>query len=168
MASYEGYRPRYGEGRYYQPSRPLSDIINKAIRDFIPPTLVNSLMQKWTEISQPAWEYFSLPMDIVEVGDKYVITVDVPGFDKNSLFVHIENGNALVIRGQRPEEPNLGTTIMKGRPTRIEKRIPLPMNLIKDVPPEELKPKIRAQYDNNRSVLTVTIERPNSYKIEIE
>jgi HSP20 family protein len=43
------------------------------------------------------------PVDLVEAPDRYVLTVELPGLDRNAL--HIEShDNTLTVRGQRPGE----------------------------------------------------------------
>ncbi len=51
----------------------------------------------------PGWS-FNLPaVDIEETDDAYVVTAEVPGFDKKDIEVELHN-DVLVIRGKRERE----------------------------------------------------------------
>ena len=82
------------------------------------------------EIDDKSREFFEFvlpPIDLHEENDNLIVTVDIPGFDKNDIKVSI-NGNVLSINAEKKDDKN-GRTIMKQRPRVIDKKMRLPITV---------------------------------------
>ena len=80
------------------------------------------------EIDDKSREFFEFvlpPIDLHEEDDNLVVTVDIPGFDKNDIKVTM-NGNVLSINAEKKDAVN-GRIIMKQRPRVIDKKMRLPI-----------------------------------------
>ena len=80
------------------------------------------------EIDDKSREFFEFvlpPIDLHEEDDNLVVTVDIPGFDKNDIKVTM-NGNVLSINAEKKDAEN-GRIIMKQRPRVIDKKMRLPI-----------------------------------------
>jgi len=103
------------------------------------------------EIDDKSREFFEFvlpPIDLHEENDNLIVTVDIPGFDKNDIKVSM-NGNVLSINAEKKDSTN-GRTIMKQRPRVIDKKMRLPITV------KEGEEKVNsAKYVNG--VLTIEI-----------
>ena len=82
------------------------------------------------EIDDKSREFFEFvlpPIDLHEENDNLIVTVDIPGFDKNDIKVSM-NGNVLSINAEKKDNKN-GRTIMKQRPCVIDKKMRLPITV---------------------------------------
>ena len=82
------------------------------------------------EIDDKSREFFEFvlpPIDLHEENDNLIVTVDIPGFDKNDIKVSM-NGNILSINAEKKDNKN-GRTIMKQRPRVIDKKMRLPITV---------------------------------------
>ena len=82
------------------------------------------------EVDDKSREFFEFvlpPIDLHEENDNLVVTVDIPGFDKNDIKVSM-NGNVLSINAEKKDATN-GRTIMKQRPRVIDKKMRLPITV---------------------------------------
>ena len=82
------------------------------------------------EIDDKSREFFEFvlpPIDLHEENDNLVVTVDIPGFNKNDIKVSM-NGNVLSINAEKKDNKN-GRTIMKQRPRVIDKKMRLPITV---------------------------------------
>ena len=82
------------------------------------------------EIDDKSREFFEFvlpPIDLHEENDNLIVTVDIPGFDKNDIKVSM-NGNVLSINAEKKDDKN-GRTIMKQRPRVIDKKMRLPITV---------------------------------------
>ena len=82
------------------------------------------------EVDDKSREFFEFvlpPIDLHEENDNLVVTVDIPGFDKNDIKVSM-NGNMLSINAEKKDNKN-GRTIMKQRPRVIDKKMRLPITV---------------------------------------
>ena len=82
------------------------------------------------EIDDKSREFFEFvlpPIDLHEENNNLIVTVDIPGFDKNDIKVSI-NGNILSINAEKKDNKN-GRTIMKQRPRVIDKKMRLPITV---------------------------------------
>jgi len=80
------------------------------------------------EIDDKSREFFEFvlpPIDLHEENDNLIVTVDIPGFDKNDIKVSM-NGNVLSINAEKKDSKN-GRIIMKQRPRVIDKKMRLPI-----------------------------------------
>ena len=82
------------------------------------------------EVDDKSREFFEFvlpPIDLHEENDNLVVTVDIPGFDKNDIKVSM-NGNVLSINAEKKDNKN-GRTIMNQRPRIIDKKMRLPITV---------------------------------------
>jgi len=82
------------------------------------------------EIDDKSREFFEFvlpPIDLHEENDNLIVTVDIPGFDKNDIKVSM-NGNVLSINAEKKDDKN-GRIIMKQRPRVIDKKMRLPITV---------------------------------------
>ena len=82
------------------------------------------------EIDDKSREFFEFvlpPIDLHEKNDNLIITVDIPGFDKNDIKVSM-NGNVLSVNAEKKDDKN-GRVIMKQRPRVIDKKMRLPITV---------------------------------------
>ena len=82
------------------------------------------------EIDDKSREFFEFvlpPIDLHEENDNLIVTVDIPGFDKNDIKVSM-NGNVLSINAEKKDTMN-GRPIMKQRPRVIDKKMRLPITV---------------------------------------
>jgi HSP20 family molecular chaperone IbpA len=80
------------------------------------------------EIDDKSREFFEFvlpPIDLHEENDTLIVTVDIPGFDKNDINVTL-NSNVLSIKAEKKNDVN-GRIVMKQRPRIIEKKMRLPI-----------------------------------------
>ena len=80
------------------------------------------------EVDDKSREFFEFvlpPIDLCEKNDNLIVTVDIPGFDKNDIKVSM-NGNVLSINAEKKDAAN-GRIIMKQRPRVIDKKMRLPI-----------------------------------------
>ena len=108
------------------------------------------------EIDNKSREFFEFvlpPIDLHQEGNNFIVTVDIPGFNKNDISVTM-NGNVLSIKAEKKEEAK-GRIVMKQRPLSIDKKIKLTIAV------KEGQEKVdSAKYTNG--VLTIKI--PNLKK----
>ena len=82
------------------------------------------------EIDDKSREFFEFvlpPIDLHEENDNLVVTVDIPGFNKNDIKVSM-NRNVLSINAEKKDNKN-GRSIMKQRPRVIDKKMRLPITV---------------------------------------
>lgn len=95
--------------------------------------------------------FLSPQTDIKAEEGRYVMTLDLPGMDKDTIDVEIKNGS-LVVSGKRSiEKENKGDRFYSQQRSfgQFMKRLPLPADAKSD--------QVQARYD--KGVLEVTIER---------
>tara|TARA_B100000929_G_scaffold10094_1_gene8514 strand:+ start:31 stop:417 length:387 start_codon:yes stop_codon:yes gene_type:complete len=82
------------------------------------------------EVDDKSREFFEFvlpPIDLHEENGSLIVTVDIPGFDKNDIKVTM-NGNVLSINAEKKDNKN-GRVIMKQRPRVIDKKMRLPITV---------------------------------------
>ena len=82
------------------------------------------------EVDDKSREFFEFvlpPIDLHEENGNLIVTVDIPGFDKNDIRVTM-NGNVLSINAEKKDDKN-GRAIMKQRPRVIDKKMRLPITV---------------------------------------
>jgi HSP20 family protein len=113
--------------------------------------------QAWSQARQAA-----IPMDAFRHGDSFVINLDLPGVDPNSIDLTVER-NSLTISAERHWEPVEGDQVVASerRQGDFSRQLLLGDGLDAD--------RIQASYENG--VLTVTVpvaETAKPRKIEVE
>ena len=109
--------------------------------------------------SKEFYDFVMQAIDMVEVGNDLVVTIDLPGFAKKDINLRI-TGNVLSISAKRDQDEVLGTVYCRHRPSKIEKKV-----LLQIAVKEEDKVVGKATYENG--VLTLKIPIPKSTNIPI-
>ena len=109
--------------------------------------------------SKEFYEFVTPPVDIFEEGAELVIVIDLPGFQKKDIQLSISK-DILTIRAKRTLDVDAVTVHYRQRPSKIEKRIPLP---ISNADQENVNSK--ANYVNG--VVTLRIPLPQTSNIPI-
>ncbi len=98
------------------------------------------------------FEFILPPIDLHEENDNLIVTVDMPGFDKNDIKVTM-NGNVLSINAEKKDVGN-GRVIMKQRPRIIDKKMRLPITV-----KEEEEKVNSAKYADGVLIIEIPITR---------
>jgi HSP20 family molecular chaperone IbpA len=109
--------------------------------------------------SREFYEFVLPPVDIYEDGTELVVIVDLPGFQKKDIHVNISK-DILTLRAKRVIDMDSHTIHFTQRPSKIEKKIPLPYSI-----PEDDNAKTKADYANG--VLKIRIPISNMTNVPI-
>ena len=110
--------------------------------------LANEFFKEVDDKSREFFEFVLPPIDLHEENGNLIVTVDIPGFNKNDIKVSM-NANVLSVNAEKKDDIG-GRTIMKQRPRIIEKKMRLPITV------KEGEEKVNsAKYVNG--VLTIKI-----------
>ncbi|HEY8417605.1 MAG TPA: Hsp20/alpha crystallin family protein [Limnochordales bacterium] len=136
------------------------------MRDLVPRT-IESL---WPELDELfawpfgpfGWRQTVPAVDIEETDDAYIVTAELPGFDKKDIEIELRN-NVLIIRGQKMERD--GRRFLRRERqtslTRFERRFSFPSDIAHD--------RVKAEFDKGVLVLTLPkAEAKQSYKITLD
>lgn len=93
--------------------------------------MAKEVMKEINNKSKEFYEFILPPIDMVEDGNDLLVTIDLPGFNKNDITLRI-NKNVLSIKANKPDNEYRGTVYLKQRPTKIDKRILLPFSVDDD------------------------------------
>jgi HSP20 family protein len=93
--------------------------------------MAKEVMKEINNKSKEFYEFILPPVDMVEDGNDLLITIDLPGFNKNDITLRI-NKNILSIKANKPDNEYRGTVYYKQRPTEIDKKILLPFSVNDD------------------------------------
>ena len=93
--------------------------------------MAKEVMKEINNKSKEFYEFILPPVDMVEDGNDLLLTIDLPGFNKNDITLRI-NKNVLSIKANKPDNEYRGTVYLKQRPTKIDKRILLPFSVDDD------------------------------------
>lgn len=93
--------------------------------------MAKEVMKEINNKSKEFYEFILPPVDMVEDGNDLLVTIDLPGFNKNDITLRI-NKNVLSIKANKPDSEYRGTVYLKQRPTKIDKRILLPFSVDDD------------------------------------
>ena len=104
--------------------------------------VAKEIMKEIGNRSREFYEFVLPPVDIYEDGTELVIIVDLPGFQKKDIHVNISK-DILTIRANRSIDIESHVIHFNQRPTRIEKKIPLPLSI-----PEDDNANSKADYAN--------------------
>lgn len=121
--------------------------------------VAKEIMKEIGNRSREFYEFVLPPVDIYEDGTELVIIMDIPGFQKKDIHVNISK-DILTLRAKRVIEMESHTMHFSQRPTKIEKKIPLPYSI-----PEDDNAKSKADYANG--VLKIRIPISNMTNIPI-
>jgi HSP20 family protein len=104
--------------------------------------VAKEIMKEIGNRSREFYEFVLPPVDIFEDGTELVIIVDLAGFQKKDIHVNISK-DILTIRAKRVIDIESHTIHFSQRPSRIEKKIPLPYSI-----PEDENANSKADYIN--------------------
>ena len=121
--------------------------------------MAKGLAKELDNKSKEFYEFVMPAIDMVEDGNDLVVTIDLPGFAKKDINLRI-TGNILSISAKREQDEVLGTVYCRHRPSKIEKKISLPIAVNED---DKIVGK--ATYENG--VVTLKIPIPKSTNIPI-
>src|SRR5688572_19981240 len=93
--------------------------------------VAKEIMKEIGNRSREFYEFVLPPVDIYEDGTELVIIVDLPGFQKKDIHVNISK-DILTLRAKRVIEMEAHTIHFSQRPSKIEKKIPLPYSIPED------------------------------------
>jgi HSP20 family molecular chaperone IbpA len=104
--------------------------------------VAKEIMKEIGNRSREFYEFVLPPVDIYENGTELVIIADLPGFQKKDIHVNISK-DILTLRAKRDIDIETHTIHFSQRPSRIEKKIPLPYSI-----PEDDNSNSKADYAN--------------------
>ena len=93
--------------------------------------VAKEIMKEIGNRSREFYEFVLPPVDIYEDGTELVVIVDLPGFQKKDIHVNISK-DILTLRAKRVIEMDAHTIHFTQRPSKIEKKIPLPYSIPED------------------------------------
>ena len=93
--------------------------------------MAKEAMKEINNKSKEFYEFILPPVDMAEDGNDLLVTIDLPGFNKNDITLRI-NKNIISIKANKPDNEYRGTVYLKQRPTKIDKRILLPFSVDDD------------------------------------
>ena len=109
--------------------------------------------------SREFYEFVMPAIDMYEDGTDLVVAIDMPGFAQKDINLRI-NGNVLSVSAKREEGETLGTVHYRHRPSKIDKKVLLPISV-----KEDEKVVGKAIYDSG--VVTLRVPIPKSTSIPI-
>lgn len=121
--------------------------------------MVKEVMKEIGNKSREFYEFILPPVDMILQNDSFIVTIDMPGFDKKEIKLRL-NGNILSINAKREDETE-GTVVWRQRPRIIDKKVRLPIE-VKD----DEDPGASAKYRDG--VLTLTIPTKTGKNITVE
>jgi HSP20 family protein len=93
--------------------------------------MTKEIMKELGNRSREFYEFVMPAIDMVEDGDDLIVIIDLPGFAKKDIKLRIIE-NILSISASREPEENLGTIYYRHRPTRLDKKVVLPISINDD------------------------------------
>ena len=90
--------------------------------------MAKEVMKEIGNKSREFYEFILPPIDMNLENDKLVITVDIPGFNKNDIKLTI-HGNVLSINAEKKQTELQKEIICNQRPNVIDKKIRLPVKI---------------------------------------
>jgi HSP20 family protein len=121
--------------------------------------VAKEIMKEIGNRSREFYEFVLPPVDIFEDGTELVILVDLAGFQKKDIHVNISK-DILTIRAKRVIDIESHNIHFSQRPSRIEKKIPLPYSI-----PEDENAKSKADYTNGVLKIRIPISTMTSVTI---
>jgi HSP20 family molecular chaperone IbpA len=93
--------------------------------------VTKEIMKELGNRSREFYEFVMPAIDMVEDGNDLIVIIDLPGFAKKDIKLRIIE-NILSISASREPEENLGTIYYRHRPTRLDKKVVLPISINDD------------------------------------
>ena len=109
----------------------------------------------------PGWSFNPPAVDIEETDDAYIVTAEVPGFDKKDIEVELHN-DVLVIRGKREREE--GRRFLRRERTWSSTQFQRMLQLPGPVDPHG----VTAEFSRGELVITLPkVERTGGFRIPL-
>lgn len=93
--------------------------------------MTKEIMKELGNRSREFYEFVMPAIDMVEDGNDLIVIIDLPGFAKKDIKLRIIE-NILSISASREPDENLGTIYYRHRPTRLDKKVVLPISINDD------------------------------------
>jgi len=93
--------------------------------------MAKEIMRELGNRSREFYEFVMPAIDMFEDGNDLIVNIDLPGFAKNDINLRIVE-NILSINANREAEENHGVVYYKHRPTRLDKKVALPIQITDD------------------------------------
>ena len=93
--------------------------------------MTKEIMKELGNRSREFYEFVMPAIDMVEDGNDLIVIIDLPGFAKKDIKLRIIE-NILSISASREPEENLGTIYYRHRPTRLDRKVVLPISINDD------------------------------------
>lgn len=90
-------------------------------------SIINDVADDIESKSREFYEFVLPPVDMVMQEDRLVVTIDLPGFDKQDTRLHL-NRNILSVSACKPKDEREGV-VCSQRPRVIDKKIRLPVRI---------------------------------------
>jgi HSP20 family protein len=121
--------------------------------------MAKEIMRELGNRSREFYEFVMPAIDMFEDGNDLIVNIDLPGFAKKDINLRIVE-NILSINANREPEENHGTVYYKHRPTRLDKKVALPIRITDDN-------KVIGTAKYTDGVVTLRIPIPKSGNIPI-
>ena len=136
------------------------------MRDLVPRSF-ESLWPSWPDLEDLffwpfGWRPHVPAVDIEETDDAYIVTADLPGFDKNDIEIELRN-NVLILRGEKVQrsERRFLRRERAASMTRFERCFTFPGEIAHD--------KVKAEFNKGELVITLPkVKAQQGYKIQID
>jgi HSP20 family molecular chaperone IbpA len=115
--------------------------------------MVKGIARELDNKSREFYEFVMPAVDMYEEANDLVVAIDLPGFSKDHINLRITR-NVLSISAKRDIEEATGATYQRHRPTKIEKKLLLPISVKEDVTVSG-----RATYENGVVTLRIPFQR---------
>jgi HSP20 family protein len=115
--------------------------------------MAKGIMKELDSKSREFYEFVMPAIDMYEDGNDLIVAIDMSGFSKDQISLRITR-NILSISAKREIEETTGTVYQKHRPTKIDKKIILPMHVKED---ETVLG--RATYENGVIILRIPFQK---------
>jgi HSP20 family protein len=121
--------------------------------------MTKEIMKELGNRSREFYEFVMPAIDMVEDGNDLIVIIDLPGFAKKDINLRIIE-NILSISASREPEENLGTIYYRHRPTRLDKKVVLPISINDDN-----RAVGTAKYADGIVTLRIPIQKSNNIPI---
>ena len=94
-------------------------------------SMADEMIREIGNKSREFYEFILPPVDMhVRDGRELVVTIDLPGFDKKDIKLHLD-ANILSIKAEKPkgDQGGEGSVVCSQRPSVIEKKVRLPVRI---------------------------------------
>ncbi len=137
----------------FEEIRRFQERMNRLFEDF---------ERRFPEIREFKEPRLSMPVDVIDEGDKLRILADLPGFNKEDIEVYFEDEDLVIKAERKTEEEEKGKDFL-----RKERRYGMFVRRIA-IPSEVDKTNVKAKYNNGVLEITLTKKVTPKTKINID